>query len=60
MGRKNRVDFHPIKHKMLQSLNIHSGMGDNTKQGKEGITVARQSNNSDTFPFLHHKMRSIQ
>jgi len=60
MGRKNRADFHPIKHRTLQSLSVHSGMGDTAKQGKEGITVARQSSNSDTFPFLHHKMRRIQ
>lgn len=57
MGRKYRADFHPINHKMLQSLNIHSGMGDNTEQGEEGITAARQSSNSATFPFLHHMMR---
>lgn len=36
MGGENRADFHPIKHKMLQSLNIHSGMGDNTSRGKNG------------------------
>lgn len=59
-GSENRAGFHPINHKMLQSLNIHSGMRHNTKQEEERTTVARQSSNSDTFPVLHHKMRSIQ
>lgn len=42
MGRKNRADFHPIKHKMLQSLNIHSGMGNSGGRGNNSGKAVKQ------------------
>lgn len=59
-GEKTRADFHPINIKCCKASIFTVGWETPPSRGEEGTTVARQSSNSDTFPFLHHKMSRIQ